>query len=222
MENGNKPGVSYDTTTLAEYVTLQTAFDYFNAELWDGKLPQVLITLQRKKGARGYFSPERFAGRGFDGKSHELAMNPDTFSGRTDEEIISTLVHEMAHLWQEELGKAPRKCYHNKQWANEMKRIGLQPTDTGEKDGKETGQKVTHIIMDGGLFVKAYAELAKTGSKLKWESKTGARTVTAKKESKVKFTCPHCEQNSWGKPDAKLICGVCYQEDGRTYEMEAN
>jgi len=40
----------------------------------------------------------------------------DNFGGRTDEEILSTLVHEMAHLSQEAHGKAPRRCYHDKQW----------------------------------------------------------------------------------------------------------
>jgi hypothetical protein len=63
--------VSYDTTSVSieQAITLQTAYDYFNTELFGGRLPQVLITLQRKKGARGYFSPNRFCGRGFDGKS---------------------------------------------------------------------------------------------------------------------------------------------------------
>jgi predicted SprT family Zn-dependent metalloprotease len=29
----------------------------------------------------------------------ELAMNPDSFTGCSDEEILSTLAHEMAHVW---------------------------------------------------------------------------------------------------------------------------
>jgi len=28
-------------------------------------------------------------------------MNPDSFTGRTDEAIMSTLAHEMAHVWQQ-------------------------------------------------------------------------------------------------------------------------
>ena len=213
--------VSYDTTTLAEYVTLQTAYDFLNAELFGGKLPQVLITLQRKKGARGYFSPERFDGRGFDGKAHEVALNPDCFVGRTDEEILSTLAHEQAHVWQQEFGKPPRGGYHNKQWGEEMKRIGLYPSDTGQPDGKETGQKVSHYIMADGLFSRAYSKLEAQGLKLKWESKGKSKGTisTAKRESKVKYTCPRCEQNSWAKPGASLICGVCFEE-GEEERME--
>ena len=213
--------VSYQTTSLAEYITFQTAYDYFNAELFGGKLPQVLITLQRKKGARGYFSPERFGGRGFDGEAHELALNPDCFVDRTDREILSTLAHEMAHVWQQEFGKTPRGGYHNKQWGDEMKRIGLYPSSTGKKDGKETGQSVGHYILVGGLYDLAFAQLEKQGLKLKWESHGKAPIRAAKKESKLKYTCVGCGQNTWAKPDAKLLCGSCSSEDGGLVDMVA-
>src|SRR4029077_16897643 len=88
--------------TAMEYGTLQDAYDHFNAALFEGRLPQVLITLQRHARARGYFSPERFQRRSqIREHIHEVALNPDSFAGRTDGEILSTLVHEMAHVWQQ-------------------------------------------------------------------------------------------------------------------------
>jgi DNA gyrase inhibitor GyrI len=51
-----------------------------------------------------------------------------------------------------------------------MKEIGLQPTTTGEPGGKETGQSVTHYILPGGRYAKAYAKLKATGFQLHWES----------------------------------------------------
>jgi predicted SprT family Zn-dependent metalloprotease len=33
-------------------------------------------------------------------RSSELALNPDAFIDRTDEQICSTPVHEMVHAWQ--------------------------------------------------------------------------------------------------------------------------
>jgi hypothetical protein len=47
----------------------------------------VLITLQRQSNTRGYFSAKRFDGRVKESVADELAMNPDTFKERTDEEI---------------------------------------------------------------------------------------------------------------------------------------
>jgi hypothetical protein len=86
--------------------------------LFAGSLPQVLVTLQRHANTRGYFSPERFKGRIDKQTVHELALNPDNFTGRSDELILSTLMHEMVHVWQETYGEPSRRGYHNRQWAD--------------------------------------------------------------------------------------------------------
>jgi hypothetical protein len=193
--------------TLKEYQGFQRAYDFFNRELFAGSLPQVLVTLQRHANTRGYFSPERFKGRIEKAAVHELALNPDTFTGRTDELILSTLVHEMAHVWQETHGEPSRRGYHNRQWAEKMREVGLQPTSTGEPGGMETGQSVTHYIIPEGHYARAYAQLASSGYKLHWQSLPAVGS--AKKTSKRKFTCPECRQNAWAKPGACLICGQC-------------
>jgi hypothetical protein len=199
--------------TTTEYNGFQKAFDFFNTKLFAGSLPHVLVTLQRSARSRGYFAPESFHERGGKVKVHEIALNPDTFCEETDERILSTLAHEMAHLWQQVHGSAPRRCYHDRQWAGKMKEIGLQPTTTGGPDGKETGQHCTHFVIKGGPYAKAYAALAKQGFKLHWESPSGEATDKKKAESKTKFTCPTCEQNAWAKPDAVLICGTCFEDE---------
>ena len=66
-------------------------------------------------------------------------MNPDTCTGPSDEEILLTLAHEMAHVCQQAHSKAPRRSYHDRQSALKMREIGLQPTDSGEPGGTETG-----------------------------------------------------------------------------------
>ena len=138
--------------TKTEYQGFQQAYDFFNRELFDKGLPQVLVTLQRHANTRGYFSPERFNGRIDETAVHELALNPDTFSGRTDEMILSTLAHEMAHVWQQTHGKPSRRGYHDRQWAAKMREIGLQPSSTGETGGKETGQNVSQYICPECIF----------------------------------------------------------------------
>ena len=211
MKTGSNP----EDITRAEYQAFQEAYDFFNAELFGGKLPNVLVTLQRHARAKGYFSPERFSGRLNDKVAvHELALNPDSFIGRTDEEILSTLVHEMTHVWQQTYGRVPRRAYHDRQWAAKMKEIGLQPSTTGAPGGKETGQSVTHYIVEGGAYAKAYGKLKERGFRLHWESAPGEEGARAnKKASKTKYTCPKCGQNAWAKPNALLICGACYEQD---------
>ena len=201
-----------EAITPAQYRAFQEAYDFFNAELFAGSLPHVLVTLQRHANALGYFSPDRFSARTEKAAAHELAMNPDSFTGRTDEEILSTLAHEMAHVWQQSHGTPPRRCYHDQQWAAKMKEIGLRPSDTGQVGGKETGQSVSHYIIPGGAYAEAYAKLQARGLQLHWQSAPAGRQAKAKKASKTKFTCPDCGQNAWAKPGALLGCYACYEE----------
>src|SRR4030095_15194387 len=112
----------------------------------------------------------------------------------SDELILSTLVHEMAHVWQETYGEPSRRGYHNRQWAGKMREVGLQPTSTGEPGGKETGQSITHYIIPEGRYARAYATLASSGFQLHWQSLPAVGS--AKKSSKRKFTCPECGQTA--------------------------
>jgi hypothetical protein len=221
--------VSYDTkikktapepasVTAAEHGAFQQAYDFYNRTLFRGRLPSVLITLPRRsKRNYGYFSRDKFHGRVHDGHIHEIALNPDHF-GRTDTEILSTLVHEMVHCQQQEEGHPGRGRYHNKEWGQLMGAVGLFPSDTGKKGGRTTGQQMMHYVLPDGPFARATAQLLATGFTLRWQSGNEPRAVQRRRQvkaaSKTKFTCPNCGLNCWAKPDAQLLCGVCY-EDGR-------
>ena len=117
----------------------------------------------------------------------------------------------MAHVWQQSHGTPPRRSYHDREWAQKMKEIGLQPSTTGEPGGKETGQSVTHYILPAGPYARAYARLKGTGFQLHWQSAPQGKQAKAKKASETKYTCPDCGQNAWAKPDTALICGDCYE-----------
>jgi predicted SprT family Zn-dependent metalloprotease len=196
--------------TSVEYPGLQKAFEFFNRVLFDSELPNVVITLQRQAHSRGHFSANRFAHRGKSGHQyHELNLNPDAFYGRTDEQICSTLLHEMCHIWQQQCGKPPSKGYHNKEWASKMKSVGLYPSNTEAVGGKETGSRVSHYIIPNGAFASAYRELQKTGWKLNLQSafRPGRQKTTP--NSKTKYTCEECGLNMWGKPAARISCDDC-------------
>jgi hypothetical protein len=98
-----------DPITIAEYRGFQRAYDFFNTALFAAALPDLLVTLQRKAKTRGYFSVDRFRARTNDATTHELALNPDAFDGRTDEDILSTLVHEIGPMATVLLGEQPRR-----------------------------------------------------------------------------------------------------------------
>lgn len=128
---------------------LEQAFDVMNQTFFGNRLPKVIITLVRKRNAAGYFSPERFAHRADARKAHEIGMNPDTFLSHDTRQVLSTLLHEMCHLWQQVEGTPPRRCYHDKQWAAKMHEVGLLPFNVNNPE-RETGQGCSHKIKDGG------------------------------------------------------------------------
>jgi hypothetical protein len=90
-----------DRITGPEYSAFDSAYQWFNEQLFGSQLPPCLITLQRKSRSRGYFANDRFGHRlNATAFTDELALNPDTFGDHSDKDILSTLVHEMCHCWQ--------------------------------------------------------------------------------------------------------------------------
>lgn len=191
---------------------LNGAFACFNTALFGGKLPPCIITISSSGRQNGHYAKQRFTARKtetLDDKNQymdEIALNPDSFD-REDILILSTLVHEMCHLWQDAFGEASRAAYHNKEWGTKMEELGLMPSDIGLEGGKRTGQKMGHYIIYGGQF----EERAKTylnNFLLDYRGQK-ARVSSPKKKSKVKYTCAECGQNAWAKPEANLMCGIC-------------
>jgi predicted SprT family Zn-dependent metalloprotease len=242
--------------TEEAYAELQAAYDYYNDHLFDALLPPCLITFQREKRSMGYFSKSRFIRR--DGvQTDEIAMNPDFFAVVPLVEILQTLGHEMAHLWQAHFGKPSRSCYHNREWAQKMERIGLMPSDTGLPGGKKVGQSMNDYVIPGSRFDIVTRQLLKRGFAISWMDRfpspyrstsapapsSGATAgeldvetmepndpvlaaafqapadngldVAIREEgnrsNRVKYSCPGCNTNVWGKPGLKLICEPCGQ-----------
>jgi predicted SprT family Zn-dependent metalloprotease len=201
--------------TKRTYKTLDDAYGFFNKRLFDGKLPGCLVTLQRGKGLHGYFAGDRFGLADGGEVTDEIALNPSHFHNRTTEAILSTLVHEMTHLQQHHFGKPSRTSYHNKEWAQMMRAVGLIPSDTGNPGGREVGQAVSHYVEPDGHFEKACEELINGGFKPfygdLWADGEAARRKQ-KRESKTRYTCNSCRQNAWANPNARLVCGFCASE----------
>lgn len=137
--------------TKETYTDFQKYYDLLNQRFFEGKLPNCLITYQRGKGYMAYYCHERF--KKGEKYTDEIAMNPTAFIGYDKSYIIQTLMHEMVHLWQFHYGKPSRGGYHNKEWAEKMKAVGLQPFGVGASNyGKETGQQLNHKLIEGGVL----------------------------------------------------------------------
>jgi ribosomal protein S27E len=213
-------GVHTPTPSEQTYIPLLEAFNFFNRELFNATLPDVLVTLQRKARTLGYFSRDRFAELKGDARAHEIAMNPAHFRQRSPKDTCSTLVHEMAHLQQECFGKPTRAGYHNREWARMMREIGLHPSSTGAPGGKETGYRMDHYIVEGGPFDLSYARFETVGQTIGWGDAiaatpagggegAGEGVVEGPKPKRLKFVCTGCGQNVYGSPKTAVRCDRC-------------
>lgn len=154
--------------TAEMYESLTIAYAHFNQALFDGALPEVIFTVQRRKGVMGYFAPHRW-GRLDGAQCHEIAINPSYIAHSRLVEIMQTLVHEMVHCWQHTFGSPSRSQYHNLEWAKKMIYVGLMPSSTGEPGGAITGQFMADYIIDQGRFIKSFEDLKESKTfQLRW------------------------------------------------------
>lgn len=208
--------------TKEQFSTIEALFNYYNQELFSGILNDCMLNMSRKNGAMGFFSPNRWKGK--NGKLiHEISINPDTFS-IDDTELHQTIVHEMCHHWQYDFGKPSRQCYHNKEWALQMIKVGLMPSDTGKVGGKITGQHMSDYIITGGLLDLKLKQILNGTNNIKLPyypikfsnftlniSNEGDNENTdniSKNGKKFKYTCD-CGINIWGKFEIEVQCLNC-------------
>lgn len=241
--------------TLEAYNELQLAYDHYNAALFDGQLPQCLITMQRQANCMGYFSRKRFV-RSDGQTTDEIALNPEMLASNPITETLQTLVHEMVHLWQYHYGKPGRRGYHNREWGLKMEAIGLMPSSTGKPGGAKTGERMADYPIIGGPFLEATRKLLTSDFRISWHDRYPARRAVQMQQdpetqqmvaaiemelgapiqsdmdavkqvqlavaqedpprprvsTRSKYRCPgNCKQQLWGKPNLKVICGLCSQ-----------
>ena len=196
---------SYEQITTCEAESLQEAFSYLNQKLFDGNLPDAFIRYETKANSDGFYTPHGFSGRAAKFGKDAITLNSSRFDGRTDKQILGNLYHQMRHHWQYHFGKKPNRHYHDEEWSQGPTEIGLQPSSTGEKGGKITGQRMSQYIVPGGQFDQVCDELIATGWKLNLQSshQPGATRV---KKNKPDFMCPQCSEKFWGKASSRWIC----------------
>lgn len=157
--------------TIELHGLLQSAYDFFNVEFFNAKLPDCMITTQREKKVMGYFSPNRWVHS--KGESvHEIAINPAYFANVELIQGLQTIGHEMCHLWRYEKrrieGDSRNSAYHDKVWAQKMEEIGLTPSHNGLPGGRKTGQKMSDYVASGSRFETACTKLVSDGFRITW------------------------------------------------------
>jgi len=202
----NGKGIKINTPTKEQYSALESAYAYFNKKLFKRELTPVLITLSRRSRSKGYYLPKSW----FNDSCPDVAqinINPVIFHA-DPKTSFSTLVHEMAHhqLFLKE--KTAHGGYHTHKFAELMEEIGLACSHTGKPGGRQVGRHMSHYIIPGGAFEKAFDAMPKEYYAPFKPHDTELVLKNANK-NKTTYCCPQCKFLAWAKPDANLLCGSC-------------
>ena len=142
----------------------------------------------------------------------------------------------MCHLKMFITGKKCKNGYHDKNWSRQMELVGLMPM--GE-NGKKTGYKMSHYIIEGGLFDIITRKFLESGFSITWNYRfyNGAITENIKNKVpieilsknniiydvktesviqpkkngvRIKYVC-NCEKPNavWGREGLSLTCNIC-------------
>jgi len=102
-----------------------------NERFFDAKVPTPVISFKRERRTHaGHYVP----GRNEIGVLDNININ-SIYLGEGLAEILATLTHELAHSWQKNQGKPGKHNFHNQEFQNKMRSIGL-PCD---KRGRHLG-----------------------------------------------------------------------------------
>ncbi len=179
--------------TATTYRALDQAFAGLNRILFDDRCPPCIITFRCEGSVLGCYRSNKLTSEDGTAKIDEIALNPKFFHTQGPREVISTLAHEMVHQLQHHFGKPMRNGYHDRKWGAAMKAIGLWPSSTGKPGGRETGVRMSHYIVEGGPFDRAFAELNTT---IEWgDVMRPEQEGPAPRAKRRKFTCPGCGWN---------------------------
>lgn len=185
-----------DSPTLHLWRNYQSAFDYFNATLFDGRLPPCILNFSARGKSSGWFTKDRWR-KGEQTSTHEISLNPDLLQ-QPVATVMSTLVRLMVSLWQhtDPSGTPSRAGYYNSQWATRMEAIGLMPSHTGEPGGLKVGEGIRHYIVPEGKFAQAMQEMPK--DYFPWQGESPA--LARKRPTRIKYVCPVCGDSVLARP----------------------
>lgn len=220
-----------DKYTVSLYKSLQNAIDYAEEYFFTSKgkkaFPKIVLSLDSS--CRRSCVASVVVKYLYDKKIKEIlqfmTFNPDYFD-RTTEKILSTVVHELCHIYEIAYIHTPRSGYHSKKWEALMLECGLSPIFNNK-----SRTSVTQKIEEDSVFKEFAASFEesnpdwltcvryspnKTGNEDGDNSDDFPELPKQPNRNKIKYTCPECDAHVWGKPNLNIRCGDCeclFEED---------
>ena len=194
---------------------LEKMFRALNSKYFDNKLEEPIITVQSTPRAYGHVTVNKSWRKGQEHR-HELNIGAGTLD-RPIENIVSTLLHEMVHLWNLQTGV--KDCsrggsYHNKRFkqsAEERDLIISYDNTIGWSITEPSLQLIEFIIEQGWSDIQMNRiEWQYTPTGVGTGNKVGTTTPTTGKSSHTrKYQCFCCGNSVRATKQINILCIDC-------------
>ena len=188
---------------------LQAAFNAINRDFYGGELEKVIITVKENTKRQTYGWIELDKNWTQNGKArHEINIAADYIGKRTVTETITTLMHEMVHLYNVQNGiqdTSRSGLYHNKEFKKAGEAHGLI-IEKVEKIGwsKTTATPETVEWIKKNIPIKQFGVYKQIAEKDPTKHKT--------RQSSRKYVCPCCGLIARLTKEANIGCIDCGKE----------
>lgn len=195
---------------------LNKIFDLLNEEYFEGALSRPTLTIQSTPKAYGHFSLREDTWVSKLGASHEINIGAGTLS-RPIEEVVATLLHEMVHYYNYEMGVqdcSRGNTYHNRRFKEAAESRGLEVIRSEKYGWAHTapGEALLDFVLENGLTDilinrNEFAGVQITGTGT--HSGAGVIVTPPKSSSSRKYICPCCGNSVRATKFVNIACLDC-------------
>lgn len=197
---------------------LNKVFDLLNREFFEGVLSRPTITIQSTPKAYGHFSLREDTWVSKLGGTHEINIGAGTLS-RPIEEVTATLLHEMVHYYDYEMGIqdcSRGNTYHNRRFKEAAEAHGLCVEHSDKYGWSHTSpsEALLDFIIENGLTDilinrNEFYGFRVTGT----GTHSGTRTTPPPRTSSTrKYICPCCGNSVRATKIVNIACLDCAEQ----------
>lgn len=208
-ENTVKQLTSYNR--VAGY--LNKVFDLLNAEFFENALSRPTITIQSTPKAYGHFSLREDTWISTLGGTHEINIGAGTLS-RPIEEVAATLLHEMVHYYNYQLGIqdcSRGNTYHNRRFKEAAESHGLLVRHHDKYGWTITSpsDRLLEVILKYDLSDILLSRNEYSGFSSVGTGRADFGSATPRKSSNRKYACPCCGMSIRATRSVNVACMDC-------------